>query len=496
MAFNAFQLLIVFGLFQGLVCIVVLMSFSSFKSKSNLYLSLLILTFIGNIGQYWLQDIGLIDNNTMQLLFLPWQMLIAPLFYLYVHSLKIFNQLTFRKWILFAPIAVVLVVHIYIKISILSEGTDNWIRPDWVSSFYLLEEIISLVYCLVISVIVYLLIKKEKQRPNYDGFGLNSGIVSWINLMLKMGLVLAAIWIISLYVVNQNQNFRQYYLLWIVMAIVLNVLGFTGIFYTWKGGGFSFLNLANEEIQGNQKIDISSKLAISTPQKYITQEFLDSIFHLSSSMSLCNSLPKMHALVKHWCKSELGTQEVAFLQGKSSNNEPSLLQVPYGSDALQQKYMEINLSGNKPIGEAQLYYINIVAQALSINEERLFKKNETAQLDQNNKVYQKLIKSFEEEELYVDPSLDLNLLAKKLDVSAGYLSKVINNITTKSFNEFVNEYRVDKVKALMNNQEYKHYNIVGYGLEAGFNSKSTFYKAFQSKEGVSPGKYFEALPKT
>ena len=497
MAFNLCQSLILFGLFQGIICIVVLMSLSSIKSKSNLYLSLLIVSFIGSIGQYWLKDVGLIDNNTMQLVFLPWQMLVAPLFYLYVHSLKIFDQFPFRKWILFAPVAAVLAVHFIVKTSILSQGISDWIRPEWVSSFYLIEELTSLAYCLIVSVIVYRLIKKEKKRPNYDGFGLNSGIVTWINVMLKMGLVLALIWIISLYVVNQNQNFRQYYFLWIIMVIVLNVLGIAGIYYTWKGGGFSVVDISSLTVNKKEQEDTLPKMTVSTPQKYMSRDFLDSLFLLSSQLSSANTVPKLQEIVKTWFNEELKISDIDFSsengvnQGALDNN--NYVQIPYNTDPYKLMFIDIRLDDKKAFDQSHLYNFNVIGKALSFHENRILSKEKEVKLDLNNQVYQSLIKSFEEEGLYTNPSLDLNSLANELGVSSGYLSKVINHIAKKSFNDFVNDYRVEKVKSLMINQDYAHYNIVGYGLEAGFNSKSTFYKAFQNKEGVSPGKYLENI---
>jgi AraC-like DNA-binding protein len=42
---------------------------------------------------------------------------------------------------------------------------------------------------------------------------------------------------------------------------------------------------------------------------------------------------------------------------------------------------------------------------------------------------------------------------------------------------------------MLKSEEYDDYTIVSLGLEAGFNSKSTFYNAFKRKFDVSPSEF-------
>jgi AraC-like DNA-binding protein len=107
----------------------------------------------------------------------------------------------------------------------------------------------------------------------------------------------------------------------------------------------------------------------------------------------------------------------------------------------------------------------------------------------DNIYYQQLLNLYEEEKIYLDPSLSLAGLAEGLGISAGYLSRLINKISGKSFNQFTNEYRVKECKRKLSQKEYSHYNILSVGLESGFNSKASFNRNFKEITGESPQSY-------
>ncbi|WP_175418916.1 helix-turn-helix domain-containing protein [Aureibaculum algae] len=91
--------------------------------------------------------------------------------------------------------------------------------------------------------------------------------------------------------------------------------------------------------------------------------------------------------------------------------------------------------------------------------------------------------------IYRNSCLTLSLTADYLGISACYLSNMVNTLLNKSFIDFINEYRVEDVKNNLLSKEFAHYSIVSVGLEAGFNSKSTFYSAFKKHTGITPMEY-------
>lgn len=94
-----------------------------------------------------------------------------------------------------------------------------------------------------------------------------------------------------------------------------------------------------------------------------------------------------------------------------------------------------------------------------------------------------------EEELYLDPKLSLESLARSVQLPKRKLSFVINDHYQKNFNELVNAYRVEAVKAKLIDPAYANYSILGVALDCGFNSKSSFNRIFKRHCDITPVEY-------
>lgn len=112
-------------------------------------------------------------------------------------------------------------------------------------------------------------------------------------------------------------------------------------------------------------------------------------------------------------------------------------------------------------------------------------------IDQNavSKIITQLYKLMDEEELYKNALLSRLDLANLLGISEGYLSKIINQEINKSVIQFVNDYRIETAKDLLHNPVFNKYSVEAIGMEAGFKSKSAFYKTFNTSLEMSPGAY-------
>jgi len=115
-----------------------------------------------------------------------------------------------------------------------------------------------------------------------------------------------------------------------------------------------------------------------------------------------------------------------------------------------------------------------------------------AKLKQKGTWLKKIVK---ENCYYQDPELSLGSLAEKLDLTPHELSRIINAVLKKSFNDFINEYRIAEVIRKMQNPVYDRLTLLGIAFDSGFNSKTTFSRAFRRMTGKTPGEYSSDLKK-
>jgi len=98
-----------------------------------------------------------------------------------------------------------------------------------------------------------------------------------------------------------------------------------------------------------------------------------------------------------------------------------------------------------------------------------------------------------EKQLYVNPGLTLPDVAGQLGTSSRQVSRAVNQGFGVNFNDFVNSYRtralIDRLKA----DEHHSKTLLALALECGFNSKSTFNRAFKKYTGMTPKSYLEQL---
>lgn len=91
--------------------------------------------------------------------------------------------------------------------------------------------------------------------------------------------------------------------------------------------------------------------------------------------------------------------------------------------------------------------------------------------------------------LYRNEDLSIGDIAQRIDMSAGYISKIIKKMANKNFPSWINEFRVEEVKSMFRDDDFNHYTTLSIGLEAGFKSKSAFYAAFKKMTGETPAKF-------
>ena len=86
--------------------------------------------------------------------------------------------------------------------------------------------------------------------------------------------------------------------------------------------------------------------------------------------------------------------------------------------------------------------------------------------------------------LHMDSALTLRALCQHLRENAHYVSQVINQDLRTTFNDLVNRHRIESAMRALTERPDRI--VLEVALEVGFNSKSTFNRAFREHAGRTP----------
>lgn len=107
--------------------------------------------------------------------------------------------------------------------------------------------------------------------------------------------------------------------------------------------------------------------------------------------------------------------------------------------------------------------------------------------------YKEITGTIEKQQLYLDNNLSLKTLSDKLQIRDKELSKIINQCYNDNFYHYINSFRINYFKEIINDEKYKNMTLEAIAFEAGFNSKSSFYSAFKKMENSTPQQYINSL---
>ncbi|OFX83993.1 MAG: hypothetical protein A2W99_03425 [Bacteroidetes bacterium GWF2_33_16] len=90
---------------------------------------------------------------------------------------------------------------------------------------------------------------------------------------------------------------------------------------------------------------------------------------------------------------------------------------------------------------------------------------------------------------YLDNTLTLPKLAKEYQIQPYVLSNIVNNKFGMPFNDFINSYRIEEAKKMLNDPERENYTIASIAYDCGFNTLSAFNGAFKKFTGYTPTQF-------
>ena len=136
---------------------------------------------------------------------------------------------------------------------------------------------------------------------------------------------------------------------------------------------------------------------------------------------------------------------------------------------------------------------NELEQQPAIDEEKMKYSGSTLKDDEATKYTEQLAEYMLKERPYLNSELTLTQLASDLDITTHHLSQIINEQFKLNFFEYINQFRVEEVKARIKNPKFENYSLLGIALDSGFNSKSAFNRMFKKFTNQTPSQFKSGL---
>lgn len=138
-------------------------------------------------------------------------------------------------------------------------------------------------------------------------------------------------------------------------------------------------------------------------------------------------------------------------------------------------------------------YLNESEHAKQVQEKSISSEDSNLK---NRALKSKLEEYMNKEEAFLNPSLTIFDLAKGLNITSIELSLFLNKELHKNFFDYINEYRIEKAKQILQDPDKKSLTILEILYEVGFNSKSSFNTAFKKFTKKTPTQYRENTVKS
>lgn len=112
-----------------------------------------------------------------------------------------------------------------------------------------------------------------------------------------------------------------------------------------------------------------------------------------------------------------------------------------------------------------------------------------------SELWQKMDQSVRQKQLYRDCDLNLDQLAFKTEINKYQISEMLNGYKHKPFYRYINEYRIEYFKNIVEKaiEKEENINFLSFAYEAGFKSKSSFNRYFKEIIGKTPSEYYKSM---
>ena len=118
-------------------------------------------------------------------------------------------------------------------------------------------------------------------------------------------------------------------------------------------------------------------------------------------------------------------------------------------------------------------------------------KKSSLTTEQREDHVKELLDYMQEQQPYLNPEITPQEIATALNISKHHLSEVLSINLGLNFYGFMNLYRVEKAKEIISN-DTDNLTMLAIAFDSGFNSKTSFNRAFKEIVGVTPSIFRES----
>jgi AraC-like DNA-binding protein len=104
-------------------------------------------------------------------------------------------------------------------------------------------------------------------------------------------------------------------------------------------------------------------------------------------------------------------------------------------------------------------------------------------------LFRQVLEALQHQARYTQPDLVVRDIAEALGVPQARVSRAVNRVAGRNFNELVNDLRVQEAKRLLASPQTAHYTIEAIGTLAGFSSRSNFFSVFKRSTNLTPSAF-------
>jgi AraC-like DNA-binding protein len=109
--------------------------------------------------------------------------------------------------------------------------------------------------------------------------------------------------------------------------------------------------------------------------------------------------------------------------------------------------------------------------------------------EEKKKIVDVLENIMQTKKLFLNPELKITDVANEVLFPRKQISQAMNEKLCNNFYNYINRYRIEEAKRLLEDTKYSKFSIEGIAHQSGFNSRSSFYTAFRNETGVTPSQF-------